>query len=84
MSFKEIASKVFFDITTDNQNCYCPIKIFALCLSTPTIILFIAGCVDRLIHHQLGLQEMATAFGILCSGFAGLGIAVTVKNLGDK
>jgi hypothetical protein len=85
MSFVQTVKKVIKDLLTENDGqSYCPIRVFAFGLSTPTVGLFLAGALQHMIHGGLNLQDLATAFSTLCAGFAGLGAAVSIKAFTDK
>lgn len=84
MSFTTL-KKFIKDLLTENDGVsYCPIRVFAFGLSTPTVGVFIAGCIQHMFHHDLNLQDLATAFSTLCAGFVGLGSAVSIKAFTDK
>ena len=85
MSFVQTVKKVLKDLLTENDGqSFCPIRVFAFGLSTPTVLIFIAGSLQKLIEHQLNLQDLSTAFSTLCAGFAGLGAAVSIKAFTDR
>jgi hypothetical protein len=85
MSFVQTIKKVMKDLLTENDGqSYCPIRVFAFGLSTPTVGVFIAGAIQHLLNHSLNLQDLSTAFSTLCAGFAGLGAAVSIKAFTDR
>lgn len=77
--------KLLKDVMTEGDNAtYCPVRVFAAALSVPSIVFFIAGCVQHLYRGDLSLQDLATSFTTMAGGFAAFGAGVAVKAFSDR
>ena len=73
--------KILKDLLTENDNStYCTIRVLSVCLSFPTILLFIWGCIQQAWSGHIDLGAMATAFTTMAGGFTALGAGVAVKS----
>ncbi|MDF2435469.1 MAG: hypothetical protein JWP44_5100 [Mucilaginibacter sp.] len=77
--------KLLKDVLTENDGqSYCPVRVFAAALSTPTVILFVTGFSRAIYQDHFNGLDLATAFSTMCAGFAALGAGVAVKSFSDN
>lgn len=76
--------KLLKDLLTENDGTsYCPVRVFAVGLSVPALLLFVTGFTLKIINGHFDGQEMALAFSTMMAGFAAAGAGVAVKAMTD-